>query len=91
MISPITERCVQARESIGYLSVYPAAAKARDTLAEAANTIGELVEQVELFVRCIEYEIRVSRSKGDDEGANLKELTLHFARAALQKAKGEIA
>lgn len=50
------------------------------------DALPDLYEQVELFVNCIEYEIRVAESKGDDEGARLKSLTLFNARAALSKA-----
>lgn len=49
----------------------------------------DLYEQVKLFVRCIEYNIRVAETKGDDEGARLQSFTLAMAQAALAKARGE--
>lgn len=50
------------------------------------NEVAGLVEQVALFVRCLEYEIRVSEGRGDDEGARLKSMTLAIAREALARA-----
>jgi hypothetical protein len=60
--------------------------------AEAtANLIAaapDLYEQVKLFVRCIEYNIRVAETKGDDEGARLQSFTLAMANDVLAKAEG---
>jgi hypothetical protein len=49
----------------------------------------EMLEQLDLFICCLEYEIRVSENKGDDEGARLKSLTLSIARSVAAKARGE--
>lgn len=46
----------------------------------------ELLEQARLFEKVIEYQIRVSEKKGDDEGARLQSFTLHQLREVLVKA-----
>lgn len=53
------------------------------------SAAAEMLEQLDLFIRCLEYEIRVSNNKGDDEGARLKSMTLAIARSVAAKARGE--
>lgn len=48
----------------------------------------ELLEQTKLLERAIEYQIRVSKAAGDDEGANLQAFTLHLVREVIAKATG---
>jgi hypothetical protein len=59
-------------------------AVAEDT-AKRINLHDELVEQVRLFGRVIEYNIKVAEKKGDDEGARLQSFTLHQVRELLAK------
>jgi hypothetical protein len=61
----------------------------RDANAHLISAAPELLEQTQLLVRCLEYEIRVSEKNGDDEGARLKSFTLAQARAVVAKALGQ--
>ena len=47
----------------------------------------ELLEHTKLFERCLVYEIRKSEKEGDDEGANLKSLTLAMVRDTLARVE----
>jgi hypothetical protein len=55
-------------------------------IVTACNSHADLLEQVKLFEKSVEYQIRVATSKGDDEGARLMGFTLHLVRESIAKA-----
>lgn len=59
--------------------------KANAKLAAAAP---ELLEQAELFARTLEYYIKRDTINKDEEGANMKRVTLHVLNKVIRKAKG---
>lgn len=66
-----------------------AAREERKANAHLFAAAPELYEMTALLKRCVEYDIKRSLASGDDEGANLKSLTLAQVDAVLAKARGE--
>ena len=60
--------------------------KAQRDLEAAAP---DLLEMTKLLARVAEYEIRVKKQAGDDEGARMTTITLNLALAAIAKAEGK--
>ena len=50
----------------------------------------QLFEMVVLLEQSIVYQMKLSESHGDDEGARLKIVSLNMARYAIAKAKGNV-
>lgn len=46
-----------------------------------------LLDAAKLFKKAIEYEIRKSKKAGDEEGVNLKTITLNMVLAAIARAE----
>lgn len=63
----------------------PGALKLAPLIVNAVNNHADLLEQVKLFERCIEYQIRVAKNAGDDEGARLQGFTLHLVRETIAR------
>jgi len=57
-----------------------------EAVAKLFAAAPDLLEQTKLLERSLLYQIGVNRSEGDDEGARMKTLTLHFVRQAIAKA-----
>jgi hypothetical protein len=57
-------------------------------LRTAAEVADDLLAMTQLLERSLVYEIAKSKREGDDEGANMKRLTLVQVRAVLAKATG---
>lgn len=57
-------------------------------ITHRVNCHDDLLEMTKLLERTVEYEIRVSKGAGDDEGARMKAITLNLVRGVIAKAEG---
>jgi hypothetical protein len=59
----------------------------REVICVDKQDYAGLVAVAQQFVETIEYYIRLDRKRGDNEGANLKSLTLHMVRETIAKVQ----
>ena len=65
-----------------------AKSKTDEANARLISAAPEMLDLLNLFERSVEYEIRSSRTDGDEEGARMKTITLNLIRACITKATG---